>query len=230
MKTSKYSLLAALLLLSSSLWADAPRTMTALREHFVEPTEESAPWIFWYWMNGAVTKEGITADLEAMKEIGLEGTYLMPIRDSSRVQFMPNSVLQGTDRWWEMVGWSMQEADRLGLKMGLHICDGFALAGGPWISPEVSMQKVVYSMQTVAGGQYKSLVLDQPASLEGYYEDIACLPCPSVRRPRPMRSVLRSLAARARMSPSCPTAAASWCPRPLCGCNMLLTSLLRRHR
>lgn len=178
MKTSKYSLLAALLLLSSSLWADAPRTMTALREHFVEPTEESAPWIFWYWMNGAVTKEGITADLEAMKEIGLEGTYLMPIRDSSRVQFMPNSVLQGTDKWWEMVGWSMQEADRLGLKMGLHICDGFALAGGPWITPEMSMQKVVYSMQTVAGGQYKSLVLDQPPFMEGYYEDIACLALP----------------------------------------------------
>ena len=45
-----------------------------------KPSAETKSWTFWYWMHGAVTKEGITADLEAMKEIGLEGAYLMPIR------------------------------------------------------------------------------------------------------------------------------------------------------
>ena len=50
-----------------------------------------------------------------------------------------------TPKWWEMVRFSMEEADRLGLKLGMHICDGFALAGGPWITPEESMQKVVWS-------------------------------------------------------------------------------------
>ena len=38
------------------------------------------PGLFWYWMYGAVSKEGITADLEAMKHAGLGGTYLMPIK------------------------------------------------------------------------------------------------------------------------------------------------------
>ena len=38
------------------------------------------PWTFWYWMYGAVSKEGIKADLQAMKDVGLGGCYLMPIR------------------------------------------------------------------------------------------------------------------------------------------------------
>ena len=149
-----------------------------LQERFQSPDSEASPWIFWYWMNGAVTKEGITADLEAMKEIGLEGTYLMPIRDSSRVQFMDNCVLQGTPQWWEMVEFSMQEADRLGLKMGMHICDGFALAGGPWIKPEQSMQKVVYSMTQVQGGVLNNLQLPRPEIKESYYRDIATYAIP----------------------------------------------------
>lgn len=169
--------LCALLLPSISLQARV-NDVKELAQRFQQPTEEASPWIFWYWMNGAVTKEGITADLEAMKEIGLEGTYLMPIRDSSRVQFMDNCVLQGTPRWWEMVEFSMQEADRLGLKMGMHICDGFALAGGPWIKPEQSMQKVVYSMTQVKGGLLKNLQLPRPETNEFYYRDIATFALP----------------------------------------------------
>ena len=46
-----------------------------LREQFQNPSDEAKPWTFWYWMFGAVSKEGITADLEAMKHAGLGGTY-----------------------------------------------------------------------------------------------------------------------------------------------------------
>lgn len=171
------SLLLLIALLMPSLGARVNH-VESLQERFQSPDSEASPWIFWYWMNGAVTKEGITADLEAMKEIGLEGTYLMPIRDSSRVQFMENCVLQGTPRWWEMVEFSMQEADRLGLEMGLHICDGFALAGGPWIKPEQSMQKVVYSMLPSQGGKLSAVQLPQPETKEGYYRDIALFALP----------------------------------------------------
>ena len=42
----------------------------SLREQFQNPSDEAKPWTFWYWMFGAVSKEGITADLEAMKHAG----------------------------------------------------------------------------------------------------------------------------------------------------------------
>ncbi|WP_288155982.1 glycosyl hydrolase, partial [Phocaeicola sartorii] len=54
---------------------------TALQQQFTKtPVQEARPWTFWYWMFGAVTPEGITADLEAMHRVGLGGAYLMPIK------------------------------------------------------------------------------------------------------------------------------------------------------
>lgn len=104
---------------------------------------DAKPWCFWYWMHGAVTREGLTTDLEAMAANGLGGTYLMPIKSIEQNPALGGTVRQLSPEWYAMVDWAMQEADRLGLKLGMHICDGFALAGGPWITPEESMQKVV---------------------------------------------------------------------------------------
>src|SRR5262245_7510837 len=84
-------------------------------------------WLFWYWLHGAVSKEGITADLEAMKEVGIGGAYLMPIKDtSSGIPFQPQ-VRQLTPAWWAMVKFALQEAKRLNLQIGVHVSDGFAL-------------------------------------------------------------------------------------------------------
>jgi hypothetical protein len=137
------------------------------------PPEEARPWTFWYWMQGAVSKEGITADLEAMKEAGLAGAYLMPIRGAPEKPFVTPAAEQLSPLWREMVKTAFAEADRLGLKLGFHVCDGFALAGGPWITPELSMQKVVWSKISVKGGGYVSDTLPVPENYAGYYRDIA---------------------------------------------------------
>ena len=139
-----------------------------LREQFQNPSDEAKPWTFWYWMFGAVSKEGITADLEAMKRAGLGGTYLMPIKGIKEGPQYNGKAQQLTPEWWEMVRFSMEEADRLGLKLGMHICDGFALAGGPWMTPKESMQKIVWSDTIVDGGKIKGLHLPQPEAYEGF--------------------------------------------------------------
>lgn len=150
----------------------------SLRELFQNPSDEAKPWTFWYWMFGAVSKEGITADLEAMKHAGLGGTYLMPIKGVKEGPQYKGKAQQLTPEWWEMVRFSMEEADRLGLKLGMHICDGFALAGGPWMTPKESMQKVVWSDTIVDGGKIKELYLPQPEAYEGFYEDISLFALP----------------------------------------------------
>ena len=150
----------------------------SLREQFQNPSDEAKPWTFWYWMYGVVSKEGITADLEAMKHAGLGGTYLMPIKGIHEGAQYDGKAQQLTPEWWEMVRFSMEEADRLGLKLGMHICDGFALAGGPWITPKESMQKVVWSDTIVDGGKLNALRLPQPEAYENYYEDIALFALP----------------------------------------------------
>ena len=146
---------------------------------------DAKPWTFWYWMYGAVSKPGIHADMVGMKNVGLGGCYLMPIRGAAERPQYKGDAIQLSPKFWEMVDYSFQQADSLGLDMGIHICDGFALAGSPAILPEESMQKVVWTDSIVIGGRnIRGVALvrpesykdgkQQPAGSEGgYYEDIA---------------------------------------------------------
>lgn len=153
-----------------------------IRHLWETPPKEAKPWVFWYWMQGAVSKEGITADLEAMKQNGIAGAYLMPIKGVPEKAWLDPSVEQLSPLWWEMVRYAFTEADRLGLEIGFHICDGFALAGGPWITPELSMQKVVWKSMEIDGGRMISTNLPQPESYNGYYKDIAIFAYPTPPR------------------------------------------------
>lgn len=145
-----------------------------------QQNENAKPWVFWYWVQAGVSKAGITADLEAMKTNGIGGAYLMTIKGSSASNppIYSNPSDQLSAQWWEMVKFAMVEAKRLDLKLGMHVSDGFALAGGPWITPELSMQKVVSSKITISNSVSK-IFLPQPEKNEGYYKDIAVYAYPS---------------------------------------------------
>lgn len=160
------------ILISLICWQSVA-TQPSLQQQFSNPPEEAKPWTIWHWMFGAISKEGLTADLEAMKSAGLGGAFMLAIKSPEQGPSYPGAVRQLSPEWWEMVRHAMQEADRLGLKLGMHICDGFALAGGPWITPKESMQKIVWTDTIVSGGKIDKLQLTQPESFDGYYEDIA---------------------------------------------------------
>ncbi len=154
-------------------------TFSTIEKDFKHPPQSAKPWTFWYWMHGAVSKAGITADLQAMKEIGLDGAYLMPIQDTLNPLLVTPAIRQLSAAWWQMVRFAMQEADRLGLQLAMHVSDGFALAGGPWITPELSMQKLVWSKINAKGGTTFNSSLPQPETVEGYYKDIAVYAYPN---------------------------------------------------
>ncbi|KEO74278.1 glycosyl hydrolase [Anditalea andensis] len=149
--------------------------------------DSSQPWAYWYWMHGAYSEEGITADLEAMKEAGLAGAYLMSIKGPTEEPLIDPPIIQTTPEWWEMVKHAMNEADRLDLKLAMHSCDGFAVAGGPWITPDISMQKVVWSEMIQEGGKVIQTALPQPEIVAGHYRDIAVFAFP-VKTGNPRKS------------------------------------------
>lgn len=177
-------LLVLIVLLSITFVGCGTRQNMPTEEQSVRYTADDArPWTFWYWMYGAVTPEGITADLEAMKQVGLGGAYLMPIKGVGQGPEYEGQAQQLTPEFWEMVDHSMKEAKRLGLRLGMHICDGFALAGGPWIAPQESMQKIVWSDTIIRGGNIERLPLPQLEGYEGYSEDIATYAIPLGKQP-----------------------------------------------
>lgn len=154
-------------------------------EQFVHPSVQAKPWTFWYWMYGCVSDEGIRLDLKAMHEAGIHGFYLMPIKDTTDGEQYHGTDRQLSPNWWKRMNTVFHTADSLGLEMGIHYSDGFALGGGPWIKPEESMQRVVWSDTIISGGKYnnggkKNIQLPLPEKLyQGYYEDIALYAYPA---------------------------------------------------
>jgi hypothetical protein len=158
---------------------------------FTNPPAQAKPWAIWYWLHGAVSKEGIKADLEAMQKVGFGGAYLMTIKDTnSKIPFQPQ-VRQLTPEWWDMVRFALQEAQRLKIEIGVHVSDGFALAGGPWIKPEMSMQKLVWTKTFVPAGNNKKITLTQPERNEGFYKEVAIYAYPANYKNEIVRKQLR---------------------------------------
>jgi hypothetical protein len=150
-----------------------------LEQAFLHPPQNAKPWVFWYWMQASVTREGITADLKALAQEGIGGAYLMPIKGPANPPYINPPVNQLTKPWWDMVRFAMSEADKYHIKLAMHDCDGFAVAGGPWITPEMSMQKVVWTKTPVSGSKTFHDTLPKPQSYKGYYKDIKILAYPS---------------------------------------------------
>jgi len=154
---------------------------------FQSPPESSKPWVFWYWMKAAVTCEGITADLEALKNNGIGGVYLVPVYGVTNPPLLNPTADQLSPEWWKLLRFAFEEANRLNLKIVMHASDGFATAGGPWITPELSMQKVVWTETRIRGGREFNDTLPKPYAYRnpqglqnpgGFYKDIAILAFP----------------------------------------------------
>ena len=122
--------------LRDSLPALAAGTSDAEYAAFLNPPDTARPWVYWYFMDGHLTPEGMRADLEALKAAGIGGGVFLEVNigiPSGPVQFM-------SEPWRQMVADAFGHADALGLEMALGAGAGWCGAGGPWIKPEESMQ------------------------------------------------------------------------------------------
>src|SRR4051812_21951911 len=110
-----------------------------LEKNFIQPPASARPWVNWFWVDGNISKEGITADLEAMQRVGIGGVMLMDV-----AQEAPSGPVRfGSEPWHDMFRHTVKEAARLGLKIDMHNAPGWSGSGGPWIPPAFSMQQMV---------------------------------------------------------------------------------------
>ncbi|MFO0984724.1 MAG: glycosyl hydrolase [Planctomycetota bacterium] len=142
---------------------------------FVNPPPSARPHTWWHWMNGNITREGITADLEAMQRIGLGGAQIFNVSES--IPDGPVAFMSG--EWRALVAHAVAEANRLGLELCIHNCAGWSSSGGPWVTPELAMQMVVVSETRLSGPGPCTAPLAQPETRCGFYRDIAVLAFPT---------------------------------------------------
>jgi len=146
-----------------------------LEQEFLHPPDSARPWVFWFWLNGNVTSNGITADLEAMKRVGIGGVAIMDVDQGTP----KGPAVFGTPAWLGLFKHMCAEADRLGLKVNMNDDAGWSGSGGPWITPELSMQKVVWSETSIQGPARFEGLLQLPKAERNYYRDIAILAFPT---------------------------------------------------
>jgi hypothetical protein len=148
----------------------APAQST-LQEEFQNPPNEARPRVWWHWMNGNITKDGIQKDLDWMERAGIGGFHnfdanlMTPLVTKKKLVFM-------TPEWKEAFKFTTDLAIEKGMEMTIAGSPGWSETGGPWVSPEDGMKKYVWTETSVQGGQTFKGKLNQPANVTGTFQNI----------------------------------------------------------
>jgi hypothetical protein len=142
---------------------------------FMRPPLEARPWCYWWWLNGAASKEGITRDFEEMRKQGISGALLFDAGEAGPPA--PRGPKFMSDEWRDLYKWALHEADRCGIVLTVNLCSGWN-AGGSWVTPEHAAKKLVSTQTLVKGPGRITVALPQPATGQGFYRDIAVLAAP----------------------------------------------------
>jgi hypothetical protein len=130
----------------------------SLEDEFRDPPDSAKPWVYWINMDGHFTREGITADFEAMKKAGIGGMIHMDVDvgvPRGKVPFMSKT-------WQDNFRHAVLECERLGLKFTTITGPGWTGSGGPWIKPDQSMQHLVPISVNAKGPAKFDQVLPKP--------------------------------------------------------------------
>ncbi|MBV6458756.1 MAG: hypothetical protein HONBIEJF_01894 [Fimbriimonadaceae bacterium] len=140
-----------------------------LYDGFKKPPQSAQPHTWWHWMDGNVTREGITADLEAMKQAGIAGAHIFDVG-----QGVPaGPIAYNSPEWRALMVHALREAKRLGLEMTMHNCAGWSSSGGPWVQPKDAMKKLAFAATKFSGSGAPTGPITLPQKVGEYFEDIA---------------------------------------------------------
>jgi hypothetical protein len=150
-----------------------------LKENFKKPPVEYGMNCWWWWLNGNVTKEAITKDLEAMKSRNFQGAVVYDAGGHNQRgnKDVPAGPQFGSEEWNELFLFALDEGRRLGLEIGLNIQSGWNL-GGPSITPQYAAKQLTYSETKISGGINVTRKLETPRNQKNFYKDIAVLAIP----------------------------------------------------
>jgi hypothetical protein len=175
----------------------AKRSFDNLNSDFKSPPNSSKPGVYWYFMDGNISKSGITKDLEAMKTAGIGSVIFLEVNVGipiGKVDFL-------SEEWQNLFVFAVHECERLEIEMTLGVGPGWTGSGGPWVKLSQSMQHLVASTTEVSGGNKEIIKLPIPGPRKPYfgkatftpelekewsnfYEDVAVLafPTPSINQ------------------------------------------------
>jgi hypothetical protein len=135
---------------------------------FANPPESAKPGVLWMWMGSNLSKAGIKKDLEALKQQGFNRTTMFSLADittpwAGNINKSPTpEIISWTEPWWTLVRYAAEESKRLGMDFGMFNGPSYESSGGKWITPELSMQEICWSTDTIIGNRTVDIQLPKP--------------------------------------------------------------------
>lgn len=148
--------LLTVILLLASMCSFAQGTMCST---FKNIPENQPLAVYWYWIAGNISKDGVIKDLDAMKKAGITRVQIGMIGEGQGVP--KGDVELWTEEWWDILHAMFKHAGELDIEVGLFNCPGWSQSGGPWVKPEQSMRYLACSKDTVSGGRTVNIALPQ---------------------------------------------------------------------
>ena len=124
---------------------------STLEEQFRNPPNSARPRVWWHWMNGNISKDGIAKDFAWMKRVGIGGVQNFDA-NLRTPQGVEKRLVYMQPEWKDAFRFAATEADRLGLELAIAASPGWSETGGPWVPPQDGMKKLVWSETPLAGG------------------------------------------------------------------------------
>lgn len=126
----------------------APGSLSAIQNTFTNIPDSIQTSVYWYWINGNISKDGVVKDLEAMKKVGINRAFIGNIGLDGDPY---GKVKMFSDEWWDILHTALKTATRLHIQIGIFNGPGWSQSGGPWIKPNQSMRYLTSSRVMVKG-------------------------------------------------------------------------------
>lgn len=149
----------------------ATATTDPLASQFRDPPAEARPRVWWHWMNGNVSKDGIAKDLEWLKAVGIGGVQNFDA-NLDTPQVVPKRLVYMQPDWQDAFRFAVSEADRHGLEFAIAASPGWSVTGGPWVPPQDGMKKLVWGETLLKGGKRFTGTLAAAPAATGPFQDL----------------------------------------------------------
>lgn len=150
--------------------ANTSNTQNEMMREFSNPPNSARPRVWWHWMNGNITEEGIKLDLEWMHRVGLGGVTVFE-GSIDTPQVVQKRLIYMTPEWKDAFRYATTTANKLGLEMAIASSPGWSATGGPWVPPAQGMKKMVWSTTRIEGGKPFKGSLPRPSDASGTFQN-----------------------------------------------------------
>ena len=157
----------ALLLVSQA--AGAQR----LYEEFADPPQEARPRVWWHWMDGNVSIDGITKDIDWMERAGIGGFHQFDAGGIGMRPIVDETMPYQSPQWQVAVRYAMELAAEKGMETAVASAPGWSSTGGPWVKPADAMKKLTWRTREVTGGTVQLIRMPALFDTPGTYQNLA---------------------------------------------------------